>query len=785
MLKNYIKTAFRNIFRNKTQAFINIIGLSIGLASAILILSYVWYEFSYDKFHPDVRNTYRVYQRQPGNLYMNSIDFNVTQAIFIPTVKQDFPEIKYASRIWSSSKNMSTENIARGEEKFYGVDPDFLYMFAVELTMGRAKDALLNRNSIAISEGVAEKYFPEENPMGKQIKMDSVYLTVTAVFKEFPKNSHLSFDKLIPFDIVELYNNKRNLENWRSSSYKAYIQLYDGISENEMEEKLIPFIKRYVGEKTKRRYLLQAITDIHLKGKLNFELSSNGDLKNVLIFAAIGLFILLIASFNYMNLATAQSLRRAKEVGLRKVLGANRSQLIKQFLVEAFLLSFLSLLIAIILIGIFTPYFNQLIDRDLSQFYSGSLFFLLLFLLVIGMALLSGSYPAIHLSRFSPIKALKGNNGGAGKSINFRNLLVILQFVISASLIICTIVVIRQLNFIKNKDLGFETANIITFKLRGVDEVYLKNELLQHPGILDVSSSNQVPSRFGNTNTYNYHALNEKIELKLYTARVDHNFIKFYNLNLIQGEGFKPSMKDRSVAIINQEAAKKMGIKNVIGKNIEGGWKDKYNLRIIGVLKNFHFNSLYLQIQPAILIFREQHGSSLSVKLDHNKIAESLAIIEEKYNSLSPEFPFSYQFIEDSIDKTYTEEQKLAKLFNFFTVLAVFIASLGLFGLVSFIVEQRTKEIGIRKVLGSSISNVVIMLSKYFTKWVILANIIAWPIAWYFMEQWLSSFSYRIKQGFWIFLLAFGITFIIALLTAGFQSLKAAYAKPVDSLKYE
>ncbi len=785
MIINYFKVAFRSIFRNKIQALINITGLSIGLASAILILLFVWYEFSYDKFHPDVKNTYLVYSYLPG-ITWGEENQKSTSSMLVPTIKEQFPEIKYASRIMERKILLATDIMPAEEEIYHAVDADFLKIFAIELLQGHKENALTDLNSVVVSERIAKKYFSGLNPIGQHFKTGNTILSITGVFKDMPLNSHFHFDILRPFDVIKEFTPKDEWGNWLTIQSTSIIQLNNRVSKSATEEKLVPFIKQYLGKSTEKRFYLQPITDIHLKGSFIGNLNPSGSIKYVMIFGAIGLFILLIASFNYMNLSTAQSLRRAKEVGLRKVIGANRSQLIKQFLGESFLLTIISFIIALVLIQIFIPYFNEFVNRDLKFTDTNLSFFLLIFLVCIGVALLSGSYPALYLSRFIPVKVMKGSVSGSKESIVFRNILIVFQFVISISLIVCTIVVVTQLNFMKNKNLGYETENILSFRLRGVDGSFLKDKLAQHPGILDITGSDILPYQDVNYSTYNYSGAEEETTLVVHRIYVDYDFLDFYDMDLIKGEGFTKGTEDGTVCLISQETSKKMGLKDPIGTSFEKESNGYYhNFKIIGEFSNFHHASLHQPIKPSILVLNSKRNLNLSVKIHPNMIEESIAFIESQYNSLSPRYPFTYQFIEDSINNSYSGERRLGKLFNFFTVLAVFIACLGLYGLVSFIIEQRTKEIGIRKVLGATIANIVSLLSKYFIKWVLLANLIAWPIAWYFMNQWLSNFAFHIRLGIEVFLLAGAITFFLAAFTAGFQSLKVALNNPIESLKYE
>ncbi len=790
MIKNYFKTAIRNIWRNKIQSLINIIGLSVGLASAILILSFVWFEMSYDNFHPDVKNTYRVYCDQPDNNYMNSTLFNVMPVPFQPEVKKNFPEVKYATRVSANYDLLSVDRINYTAENYYAVDQDFLNMFELFMVYGQKEDALVDKYSILLSENIASKYFGDQNPVGEVLVMnDTINLVVKGVFKEIRSNTHFKFQVLVPFSLEEMTLSASSKTAWDNHSVKTYIQLNEGSNAPDLETKLKAFIISKRDPEVKDSYLLQPVRDIHLYGKLNFELSANGDIKYIYIFGAIALFLILIASFNYMNLATAQSLRRAKEVGVLKVLGASRKQLFRQFIGESIFYTFLSLIVALVLIEIFEPGFNNFVNREIDFYNHSLVFYVLVIIVVLLIGLISGSYPALYLSRFSPVKVLKGSVSGSSRNVYLRNIIVVFQFFISIVLIISTLFIISQLHYIRNKDLGFDTKNILTFSMNYTDwkstGKALQNELMKLPEIQSVTSSDYLPSRITSTSSFYYNDRESRKSSRIYYNRVGFNIIDFYNIPLLRGENFSSELSNGKYLIINEEAEKAMNVDDVIGMNIEYGWPKREKYTILGVMKNFHFTPLNQTIQPAAFFLTDGGGRRFSVKVVAGMQDEAIKSIEAVVKKFSPRYSFNYASIQDTIDGSYTEERRLSGLFTFFTVLAVIIACLGLFGLISFIVDQRTKEIGIRKIMGASVQNIIALFSKSIVRWVLISNLIAWPVAWYFMNKWLQNFAYCIKLDIGIFLVAGFITLLIALLTTGFQTIKTALMNPIESLKYE
>lgn len=792
MFKNYFKIAFRNFLRNKTGSIINILGLTIGLASSILILLYIKFELSYDNFHKDADRIYRVYIQQPQNLFMGTDKFNATPAPLVPAMKEEIPGVEYASRLVFASGYVKYGNRRFQERKFYLADPDFFHVFSFPLISGDPETLLNDPYSIVITSKIASKYFGEENPVGKylnfQLRDESLDLKVTGVLEDIPDNSHFFFDFIGHFELTKKIWSNTSLNNWGECSFHTYIKLHQGVDPSEIENTLVDIVKRYRGKENKDRYFLQQTTDIHLFGHINFELGSNSSVQTVYIFGSIAFFILLIACFNYMNLTTAQSSKRSREVGIRKVVGSNRRQLVFQFLGESVIMSVLALLLALIIAEIFLPSFNIFINRNLKLYSGDGSIFLLFISVTIIVGLISGSYPAMFLSKFQPINAIKGEVSGTKFSAVLRDVLVLVQFIISISLMICTSIIYRQLHYIKNKNLGFETEHILTIPI-GSDNIrnnykILKNEFISNPQIVGVTASGYLPSSIRSQSDFEYEGMGNNKKGMAFKADVDFDFIDFYGIKLLEGTNFSESAGTDSISsyIINETAVKKLGWADPIGKSLS--FKGE-KARIIGVVKDFHFNPLYLKIQPVVLRYNPSKCRILSIKIRPDNIKNTISYIEETLNKYTPDTPFVYAFLDEKIDATYKDEVRLGQMINFFTILAVLIACLGLYGLATFVAEQKIKEIGIRKVFGASSSGIVYLVSQKFIKWVLLANIIAWPFAWFAMNRWLEGFAYRINISFWTFMVSTVVALLIAFATVLYQSLKTANSNPVDSLKYE
>ncbi len=798
MFKNYLKIAFRNIVRQKGYSSINIIGLALGMACCILIYFYIQYELSYDKFHEDYQDIYRVITRQEGNVYMGTDYWSTTPALLASTMKNDFPEVIKATRV-KHRRGIIRYKANRFNEVLTFVDPDFLDIFTFPIKSGDRHSPISDPFTVLLTQEMAQKYFGEDDPVGKTLLFNNTFeFIVRGVLENIPSNSHFHFDFLA--SIISLRTivggdwGARYLNRWRSADFHSYIKLQNGAKPEVLEAKLPAFKTKYEGNASPNNFQLQPLSRIHLHSHLNFEMEANSYAWYLYLFSAIAFFIMLIGCFNYMSLATARSVQRAKEVGLRKVVGAAKRSLIRQFMSESMVFAGIAFLFAIALVSLFLPVFSTLMDRDIHfsilQNYR-------ILLGVIGICLLiglvAGSYPALYLASLRPVRMLKGNFlASSRKSILFRNSLVIVQFIISIALIICTQVVYDQRDFIKNKDLGFQKEYILNVYiqdplLRETSQVF-KNELLKHNKIEDVTLSSNIPvnirsgSRFA---SWEGKIEEEESSLGVYRTSVDYNYFDFYGIEIVKGRPFSEDFpSDQNEAyIINEAVAEYIGWDDPIGKRF--GWSRR-NLdgTVIGVIKDFHFFPLHMSID-GLAIKLNPAGNYLSLKIKPGAASETIAYIDEKWKEYSPEYPFSYTFLDDRIDQLYRTEQRLGKSFNYFTIIAVLIACLGLFAQASHKAQQKTKEIGIRKVLGASISNILLLLSREFVKWVLVANIIAWPIAYFAMNKWLQNFAYRINIGWWTFLLAGAMALVIAILTVSYQAIRAATANPVEALRYE
>jgi putative ABC transport system permease protein len=613
---------------------------------------------------------------------------------------------------------------------------------------------------------------------------------VTGILENIPAHSHLRFDFLASF--INLKDIRRHgLEDWYSNSDTTYIQLRQGYDYRELEKKLPVFLDKYAP----KRYanyagFLQPLKKIHLQSFFNFDIAVTNDVNNIYLFTAIALIILIIACINYMNLATARSFQRAKEVGMRKVVGAARRQIIRQFLGEAVFLAGLALLGALALVKLILPLFNSFTQQDLQlNILKNPGIILVLFATVILVGHISGSYPAILLSAVNPIKVLKKEAFGPRKSTFMRNVLVTFQFSASIILIVCTMVVYSQLKFIKNKDMGFNREHVITLRIKD-DVIYeniesIKNTLAQHPNVQNISTSNYLPIDIANRSDATViNEAKQEVKFSVYHASIDFNYLDTFDIKLLMGRNFAPefSMDKEQSLILNETAVRHLGWKDPIGKRMHFNRKD---FVVIGVVKDFHYQPLYLPIEPMALHMEEEWHFRLAARIKPENIPQTIAFMKETYEQYNPLHPFDFAFLDDSFNRIYQEEQKFGSIFRAFSFLAIFIACLGLYGLASFTTERRTKEIGIRKVLGASMSGIFMLLSRGLSKWVFLANIIAWPVAYYLMDRWLQNFAYRIGLSVWIFMLSGLAAFCIALLTVSYQTIKAATANPVDSLRYE
>lgn len=790
MIKNYVITAFRNLWRNKIFSSINVLGLALGMACSFLILLWVNDERSVDKFNAHTDQLYSVYERR---YYDNTIEaFHSGAGLLAEEMKRVFPEVKYASGF--AIRNPSTFQVADKIIKENGncADKDFFKMFSYKLVAGDADNALNSPVSIALSRKMASDFFGDSQAaLGKTIRYaNKKDLTVTAVFENLPSNSSEKFDCLINW--YTYFEERPWFKEWGNNGPSTYIMVQAGTDPNVLEKKLVHFLDKYITEKepgVRIELGLQRFDDMYLHSRFSATgFPGGGRIEYVYLFSVVAIFILLIACINFMNLTTAGSVRRAKEISVRKVIGAFRSTLITQFIGEAIILSFIAMVIALALVILLLPAFNDLTQKQITLPAFNITFLLYIAGLVLVTGFISGIYPAFFLSSFNPISVLKRSLKLSTASVWFRKSLVVFQFVLCIVLLVGTLVVSKQINFIQTKNLGYDRENLIYIPVEGdLGKQYaaFKQQALNTPGIRFVSRISQSPTLLDNTsNGVKWEGKDPNVEPEFTQAAVGYDFVKTMNLHVLQGRDFsKEFPTDSSAYIINEEALKKIGYKDPIGKSLTF-WTKKG--AIIGLIKDFHFNSLHVAVDPLIIRLDENDNEgSILVKAAAGKTKQVLAVLGNLCKQLNPKFPFTYQFSDEQYAKLYNSEQVTGKLANSFSILAIFISCLGLLGLAIFTAEQRTKEIGVRKVLGASVSSLFVLLSREFLLFVVIALLIATPLAWFAMNKWLSDYAYRIEISWWMFLFAGGLAILIALFTVSFQAVKAAIANPVKSLRTE
>jgi len=780
--------------RHRFHSILNILGLAVGLACSLLIFLYVKHERSYDRFHAGAEDIYRVVMHQPGNSASGTEWWVVSPHILAETLRREVPEVLAATRILRQSSAVQVERLPFVEENLYIVDPDFFRVFTFPLVSGDVSTALSEPFTAVLTETTAAKYFGAENPVGRVVRIgeDRDY-RITGVVKDVPKNSHFTFDLLTSYASLDIL--WRNREAWKTdwfnNPFKTYLRLRPGADPKVVDGKLQPYAFEGFGKET-YRFHVQPLTEIHFQGRYNGELEANGDEKYLYIFSAIAAFLLLIACSNFVNLATARSSIRAREVGVRKVVGAGRRQLVGQFLAEALLLSGAALLLAFLLVVGALPMFGRLVGSGIplrSLFEPGSLLFA--FGSAVGVGLLAGVYPALFLSRILPVNAMKRNpSARTGAPSSLRGTLVVVQFVISAVLITGTLVVRGQLDYMRSKNLGYRREHVIIMNFfrdpglaRNMEAVKLSLE--SNPRIKAVSASTHLINRIGWSNQADWLERDPEDKPFFYRIGVDGRFMDFYGLEIVQGRAFSsaPGAEGSTSYILNETAVKRMGLKNPIGRPF-GFWK--IDGTIVGVMKDFHFQPLNTPIAPlGLSIQPPDRLNRISLKIDAAEVAGVLDDLKAVWNRYATAYPFQYDFLEDTLDMVYKKEQNLAEGFGGFTLIAVFVAALGLYGLASFSAERRTREIGIRKVMGAGVLRLVALLAWDFAKWIALALLLAAPLAYFAMNAWLRTFAYRISPPLSAFLLSAAIILASAALTVSRQILKVANASPVHSLRQE
>jgi len=785
MIKNYIKIALRNLKRQKGYSLINIAGLAIGMACCILILLWVQDELSFDRFHENSDNIYRVIQ--DINFADHSTTWAITQGPLGPSLNEDFPEIVNFTRV-TGRRFRLTYGDHSYDEVVGMADGSIFEMFTFPLIEGDPQTALSDPHSIVLTEKMAKKYFGDDHPIGKVLKADDRYdFLVTGIIEEFPMKSHFRYDFLIPFIFGREL--KYTVDNWRNSQFRTYVQLQEGIPYRDVVQKISGYLYEKPTIEKDARLNLQPLARIHLYSNYEFD-STHGDITYVTIFSLIAFFILMIACINFMNLTTARSAPRAREVGVRKVAGAYRIDLIRQFFGESIFLAFIALFFAVGLVALLLPEFNDLASKELSFASSANLYALILLVgITLFTGIIAGSYPALFLSAFQPAHVLKGALHSGFKGASFRKVLVVLQFSLTILLIVCTSIVYNQMDFMRNKKLGYDKEYLVYAVLRGdmrkqFDAV--KEELLKNPNILEITSSATVPTygyNFSNS-LWRWEGQDPDEEILMRASFIDYNYFKTFGMEIIEGRPYsKEHATDPEEAlIVNEEAVKVMGMESPIGKRLGIG---ENQAKIIGVVKNYHFRTLREKIEPLILILNPRQCWALFARLRSDDLSQTIGHMEKMWGRFAPGFPFDYRFMDEAIDNLYRSEKQIGTIFRYFAILAIFISCLGLFGLSSFMAEQRTKEIGIRKVLGATVSNILLLLSKEYVKWVLIANIIAWPAAYYAMNRWLQGYAYRVNIAAWSFVLAAMLALAIALMTVSYQAVRAATALPADALRYE
>ncbi|PWK72970.1 putative ABC transport system permease protein [Mucilaginibacter oryzae] len=786
MFKNYIKTAWRNLARNKFYSVINIVGLTVGLAIGILILFWVQDEFSFDSFHQNASNIYRM--ELFGGTGASKQIWEVTVAPMGPLAKQELPTVQNQVRVsnnWLFSLYKYQDKVF-SEQAVGFADPALFTVFDFPLIAGNTAKPFTSDNSVVITKKTAKKYFGNDNPIGKVLVADNKEnFTVSGVIADFPLNSSIHYDLIMPisYQFKYMLNNFKNDLNhdFSNYSYQTYLQLKPGTDLKKLSADLNRIHLKRKPEDTDADYLLLPVTKMHL---YNADGTDRG-ISTVRIFMVIAFVILVIACINYVNLSTARAMLRAKEISMRKIIGAAKTQLFMQFVVETALLFVVSSVLAIALIYNVMPVFNEISGKQLVFNLADFRIWLVIGATIIATLLLSSIYPALLLSSFDPLKALRGKISNGIGDVLFRKILVVVQFTFSVVLIVSTLVITRQLKYIQSKNLGYDKSRVFGVWMRDASKHYdaLRAELLKQPGIEAVThaTGNIISSSMiSGDNSWEGKAPGQTFIL--HPMGIDQDFIRFFKLKLQQGTGFSGTAADSTHFILNEAAIKEIGMKNPVGKRFRF---QKTEGTIIGIIKDFHFASLREKIAPAIFFYRPAVYQTLYVKTSTSNAGAAIAAAAQQFKQYNGEFPFSYNFLDEAFNNLYQGEQRQGTLFNYFAGIAIFISCLGLFGLAAFTAQVRTREIGVRKVLGATVTNVVALLAKDFMKLVLVAIVVAFPIAWLMMNHWLDAFAYRIGISWVTFVLAAAIAVLIAFVTISFQSVKAALSNPVDSLRRE
>jgi putative ABC transport system permease protein len=788
MIRNYINSFLRFLGKHKAYSFNNIVGLSIGMASAILIYLWILDELSFDKFHENYDNISRIvstWDNADGEFTITA-----TAAPLAPKFEESFPEILESARFRPA---ISEKLICYGEKKFYEnevafADKEFFRIFTHHFIQGSSDDPFPTVNSAVITENIAQKYFGDENPVGKMISLDEeTIVTIGGVIENVPPNSHLHFDILFNFELLPSLGWSLH---WENNSIFAYVLLSDNVDYPSLKSRIDTLTKELYPHGT-YAFHLQPLADVHLRSSFDFDMYSQSEptYQYIRIFMLIGIFILLISVINYINLSTARSTMRAREVCVRKVFGASRAQLIRQFMGESFFLSLLSYLIAMLIVEIALPQFNQFTGKEVFVDYSDASFSLGILIILVFTGIFSGAYPSLFLASYIPVKILQGDIKSSPAT--FRRVLVIMQFSIAMVMIVCAGIVFRQLAFIQDRNLGIYTDQVIYFNVKGnLGERYqsFREELLKYPGIKGVANSASLPT-WNDSGTYglDWDGKNQEDAIYMDVTKVDEGFIPTFGIEMAEGRNFsidRPA--DSNNYILNESAIRIMQMEDPIGKRLNLWGMEG---QIIGIMKDFNFKSLHREIEPLCLYMTSKYDGELYgyifIKLEGSNIRKTLRIIESTWNEINPFFPLDYTFLDEKYSELYIAESRMRSLFSIFAALSIFLSCLGLYGLSSFMAENRKKEIGVRKALGAKSWQIMTLFSWDALKWILVSNLIAWPVAWIYMKQWLNDFAYRTSLNPWVFILSSLIVLFIAVLTLSFQAQRVSRINPAITTKYE
>jgi len=803
MIKNYFITAIRNLIKQKGYFIINLLGLTIGLTACLLLTFYIIDELSYDRYHEKAERIYRIgydFERPNGD----RIDQIVTEHMLKESFESYFNQIETFVRIgYPYSYYVEYEDKKFYESNISIVDKEFFDVFTFEWIAGNPEGALDEPYTIVITESVAKKFFGDENPINKTLhimtNVGEAASRITGVIKDMPKNSHFHLNIMLSMGSAPNVLTHLQLTDWGNMSVYSYILMPENTSIESIQKKGKDFTGQMRGDEGTflPDLLIQPLLDIHLHSNASFEIESNGNYRNVILFSIIAIFILLIASINYMNLATARSAKRSLEVGMRKVLGAKKISLVFQFLGEAIIMTFISLILSLALADILMPAFNTIAGKEINIVWMNNLWIILLiFVISIIIGVFSGSYPAFFLSSVKPLSALKKKSKNSSSSSILRKVLVVFQFSISVVLIVCTLIVFLQWSYMKNKPLGIDPSNIVIMRSPGTEKYEtFKEELLKNPNITSITGSlKRPPYELSMYLSYKAEGVEYDGNKAIKLVPVEHDYFKTLKNKIVEGRSFDRNMSidENSTFILNEAAIKEFGWKEPLGKMFEtsivdpttGKWVPRKG-QVVGVAEDFHFESVHNKIAPVVYLINHDMIYWLLIKVNSSNTSEILEYIKEKWDDQNVEINYAPSFYEDDLNALYKAEKRFFTLFVTFSGLAIVIACLGIFGLASYTAEQRTKEIGIRKVMGASVNTIVRLINREFLILVLFSNIVAWPIAWFFTKNWLNNFTYRIDLTIWPFIISGIIAIIIALLSVTYKALKASSTNPVEALRYE